>query len=196
MRASAQVASDVGANGPVAVAAAPPQGKLLDQLCDALRSRHFSRRIEQTFCLWVRRFIYFHRLRHPPEMAEREINAFLAHLAIEDKVSTPTQNQALSALLFLYRQGLACEIEDLGETIWAAKSTPTIAYSGRHCAPLLMQSVPTSANRLLEWARDQGSHTFVGASPPELFNRVARAGSAAYLAPIGRHRAGFLDKRG
>ena len=64
MRTSAPVASDVGANGPVAVAAAPPRTKVLDHLCDALRSRHYSRRTEQTYCLWVRRFIYFHRLRH------------------------------------------------------------------------------------------------------------------------------------
>jgi len=119
MRASAPVASDVGANGPVA--AAPPRRKLLDQLCDALRSRHYSRRTEQTYCLWVRRFIYFHRLRHPAEMAEREINAFLTHLAIEDKVRASTQNQALSALLFLYRHVLGREIGDLGEVIRARK---------------------------------------------------------------------------
>lgn len=121
MRASAPVASDSSANGPVAVAAAPPRRKLLDQLCDALRSRHYSRRTEQTYCLWVRRFIYFHRLRHPAEMAEREINAFLTHLAIEDKVSASTQNQALSALLFLYRHVLGREIGDLGEVVRARK---------------------------------------------------------------------------
>ena len=105
----------------MAVAAAPPRRKPLDQLCEALRSRHYSRRTEQTYCLWVRRFIYFHRLRHPAEMAEREINVFLAHLAIEDKVSASTQNQALSALLFLYRHVLAREIGDLGEVIRARK---------------------------------------------------------------------------
>jgi site-specific recombinase XerD len=111
----------LGVNGPVAVSAAPPRRKLLDQLRDTLRSRHYSRRTELTYCLWVRRFIYFHRLRHPAEMAEREINAFLTHLAFEDKVSASTQNQALSALLFLYRHVLAHEIGDLGEVIRARK---------------------------------------------------------------------------
>ncbi len=73
--------------------------KLLDQLREALRSRHYSRRIEQAYCLWVKRFIFFHSVRHPAEMAESEINAFLTHLAVKEKVSASTQNQVLSALL-------------------------------------------------------------------------------------------------
>lgn len=77
--------------------------KLLDQMREALRSRHYSRRTEQTYCHWVKRFIYFHNVRHPAEMSEAEINAFLTHLAVKEKVSASTQNQALSALLFLYR---------------------------------------------------------------------------------------------
>ena len=56
--------------------------------------------------MWVKRFIYFHNVRHPAEMTESEINAFLTHLAVEKHVSASTQNQALSALLFLYRPGL------------------------------------------------------------------------------------------
>ena len=80
----------------------PPKPRLLDRMSEALRSRHYSRRTEQTYCLWVRRFIYFHNKRHPSEMAEPEINAFLTHLAVKEKVSASTQNQALSALLFLY----------------------------------------------------------------------------------------------
>ena len=56
--------------------------------------------------MWVKRFIYFHNVRHPAEMAESEINAFLTHWAVEKHVSASTQNQALSALLFLYRPGL------------------------------------------------------------------------------------------
>lgn len=105
MRAAASVDSDVGANGPVAVDAAPPRRKLLDQLRDALRSRHYSRRTEQTYCLWVKRFIYFHRLRYPAEMAEREINTFLTHLAIEDKVSASTQNRDVSFYTPKHRVG-------------------------------------------------------------------------------------------
>jgi hypothetical protein len=75
--------------------------KLLDRLREALRSRHYSRRTEQTYCQWVKRFIFFHNVRHPAEMAEPEMNAFLTHLAVKEKVSASTQTQALSALLFL-----------------------------------------------------------------------------------------------
>ena len=78
----------------------PP--KLLDRLSGALRARHYSPRTEQTYCHWVKRFIFFHHVRHPAEMAEPEVNAFLTSLAMKGKVSASTQNQALSALLFLY----------------------------------------------------------------------------------------------
>lgn len=89
----------------------------------ALRSRHYSRRTEQTYRQWVKRFIYFHNVRHPAEMAEPEINAFLTHLAVKEKVSASTQNQALSALLFLYRHVIGREVGDLGEVIRARKPT-------------------------------------------------------------------------
>ena len=95
--------------------------KLLDQLRESLRSRHYSPRTEQTYCHWVRRYIHFHNIRHPAEMAEPEINAFLTHLATKEKVSASTQNQALSALLFLYRHVLGREVGDLGEIIRARK---------------------------------------------------------------------------
>ena len=95
--------------------------KLLDQLKEALRSRRYSRRTEQTYCQWVKRFIYFHHIRHPADMAEREINAFLTHLAVKEKVSASTQNQALSAILFLYRHVIGREVGNLGEVIRARK---------------------------------------------------------------------------
>jgi len=79
----------------------PP--KLIDQLTDELRTRHYSKRTEQAYVLWVKRYIRFHKMRHPKDMAEAEINAFLTNLAMDEKVSASTQNQALSALLFLYR---------------------------------------------------------------------------------------------
>jgi len=95
--------------------------KLLDQLRDALRSRHYSRRTEKTYCHWVRRYVFFHNVRHPAEMGEHEINAFLTHLAVKNKVSASTQNQALSALLFLYRHVIGREVGDLGDVIRARK---------------------------------------------------------------------------
>ena len=73
--------------------------KLMDQLHEALRSRHTSRRTEHAYCHWVRRFILFHNVRHPAEMAEPESNAFLTHPAVKEKVSASTQDQADSALL-------------------------------------------------------------------------------------------------
>ena len=97
--------------------------KLLDQLREGLRARHYSRRTERTYCSWVKRFIFFHNVRHPAEMAEPEINAFLTHLAVKKKVSASTQNQALSALLFLYRHVIGREVGDLGEVIRARKAT-------------------------------------------------------------------------
>lgn len=95
--------------------------KLLVQLGNALRSRHYSRRTEQTYSLWIKRFVMFHQMRHPVEMAEREINAYLTHLAVKGKVSPSTQNQALSAILFLYRHVLGKEIGDLGKIIRARR---------------------------------------------------------------------------
>jgi integron integrase len=101
--------------------AIPPKPKLLDQMREALRSRHYSRRTEATYCTWVKRYIFFHNVRHPAEMAEPEINAFLTHLAVKERISASTQTQALSALLFLYRHVLGREIGDLGEVIRARK---------------------------------------------------------------------------
>jgi integron integrase len=100
-----------------------PKKKLLDQLREALRSRHYSRRTEQTYCHWVKRYIFFHNVRHPGEMAELEMNQFLTHLAVKEHVSASTQNQALSALLFLYRYVIGREVGDLGQVIRARKPT-------------------------------------------------------------------------
>ena len=69
----------------------------------ALQARHYSRRTEQAYGHWVARFLHFHQVRHPAEMPEPDINRFLTHLALHEKVSASTQNQALAALLFLYR---------------------------------------------------------------------------------------------
>ena len=81
--------------------AQPP--RFLDQLRDALRTRHYSLRTEDAYVAWARRFILFHDKRHPKDMGTPEVVAFLSHLATEGGVAAPTQNQALSALLFLYR---------------------------------------------------------------------------------------------
>jgi integron integrase len=81
--------------------------RLLDQVRDAIRRRHYSYRTEEVYVQWIRRFIYFSGRRHPAGMGSEEITAFLNHLAGERNVAAATQNQALSALLFLYREVLA-----------------------------------------------------------------------------------------
>src|SRR6266566_3998529 len=100
-------------------AAAKPM--LLEQMREALRSRHYSQRTEATYVQWIKRFIFFHQVRHPAEMAEAEVNQFLTHLAVKEKVSASTQNQALSALLFLYRYVLDHELGQLGNVIRARR---------------------------------------------------------------------------
>ena len=80
--------------------------KLLDQVRDALRLKHYSIRTEQAYVGWIKRFILFHNKRHPKEMGAPEIAAFLTHLAVDLNVAASTQNQALCALIFLYRQVL------------------------------------------------------------------------------------------
>lgn len=84
--------------------------KLLDQVRGVIRRKHYSLRTEQAYCDWIRRFILFHDKRHPSEMAESEITNFLTHLATQSNVAASTQNQALSALLFLYKEVLKREI--------------------------------------------------------------------------------------
>ncbi|MGJ3248125.1 MAG: integron integrase [Elainellaceae cyanobacterium] len=80
---------------------------------DAVRLRHYAYRTEETYVQWIRRYILFHNKRHPKEMGKAEIEAFLTHLAVQKQVAASTQNQALSALLFLYREVLKLEIAEI-----------------------------------------------------------------------------------
>jgi integrase len=84
--------------------------RLIEQLRLAIRRRHYSPRTEKAYVYWARAYIRFHRLRHPREMGPEEIRVFLNHLAIEKQVASATQNQALAALLFLYREVLHTEL--------------------------------------------------------------------------------------
>lgn len=86
----------------------PP--KLLDQVRDKLRVKHYSIRTEQTYVEWIKRYIFFHGKRHPQDMGAHEVEAFLTHLAVAGKVAASTQNQAKSALLFLYREVLEVQL--------------------------------------------------------------------------------------
>lgn len=93
--------------------------RLLDQVREAIRARHYSRRTEESYVAWIRRFILFHGKRHPKEMGSEEIAAFLSALAVKGKVSSSTQNQAFCALLFLYRQVLKIELRRVEDVVRA-----------------------------------------------------------------------------
>ncbi|RJF96513.1 integrase [Noviherbaspirillum cavernae] len=84
--------------------------RLLDQLRESIRYKHYSHRIEQAYVYWVRWFIRFHGLKYPKEMGAAEVEAFLRHLANERKVAASTRNVALSALLYLYKEALVVEL--------------------------------------------------------------------------------------
>ncbi|MGJ8670803.1 MAG: integron integrase [Oceanococcus sp.] len=117
----------------------PPPPKLLDQLREQIRIRHYSVRTEETYVQWVRRFILFHRKQHPRDMGKREIESFLSYLALGKRVSASTQNQAMSALLFLYRQVLGMEPDWLSDVVRA-----------RRPAKLPVVLTPGEVQRILE----------------------------------------------
>src|SRR6476659_11259566 len=79
-----------------------PKAKLLDQVREVLRVKHYALRTEEVYVLWIKRYIFFHQKRHPREMGAAEVQAFLSDLAVNQNVSAATQNQALNALVFLY----------------------------------------------------------------------------------------------
>ena len=103
---------------PVAESGKP---KLLDQVRQRCRVRHLAYQTEQVYVNWVRRFVLFHHVRHPLEMGAKEVGEFLTHLAVEGRVAASTQNQALSALLFLYREVLERDFGWLDDVVRAKK---------------------------------------------------------------------------
>jgi site-specific recombinase XerD len=84
--------------------------KLLEEVRDLIRTRHYSYRTEEAYLNWIRQYILFHGKRHPAEMGAAEVTAFLTHLAVKRQVAASTQNQALAALLFLYKNVLKEEL--------------------------------------------------------------------------------------
>lgn len=96
--------------------------KLLDDVRNVLRVRHYSYETEKIYVYWIRQYIFFHNIRHPKEMGAAEVEAYLTHLAVEKTVAASTQNQALFALLFLYREVLKINLPWLEEFTPAKKS--------------------------------------------------------------------------
>jgi hypothetical protein len=100
---------------------APSKPRLLDQVRAALRARHYSPRTEEAYVAWIRRYILFHGKRHPAEMGAPELTRFLSWLAVDGNVAASTQNQALSALLFLYGEVLDLEVPWLDDVVRAKR---------------------------------------------------------------------------
>jgi integron integrase len=138
--------------------------KLLDQVREKIRLKHYSIRTEQAYVSWIKRFIVFHEVQHPKNMGRREIEAFLSHLAVNRKISASTQNQAFNALLFLYRNVLNKHIDGKIDAIRAKRPgrLPTVmtkdeviavveAMSGVH--QLMAKLLYGSGLRLMECAR-------------------------------------------
>ena len=140
------VAPPVDGTGSEAHPAAPARPpRLLDRLRDAIRVRHYSIRTESAYVDWARRFILFHDKRHPLDMGADEVAAFLTHLAVDRTVAPSTQNQAKSALLFLYREVLAVQLPWLDEVVAAKdKRHLPVVLTATEVRALLQQTSGTT----------------------------------------------------
>ena len=128
----------------------PPlqSSRLLDQVRERVRYLHYSIRTEQAYVHWVRAFVRFHGVRHPAEMGAAEVEAFLSWLAVERKVAVATHKQALSALVFLYRQVLGLELPWLDE-IGRPKSRVRLPVVLAHAEVARLLSLIDAEHRLL-----------------------------------------------
>jgi len=115
--------------------------KLMDQVRQVIRTKHYSYRTEKSYVGWIKQFIMFNGKKHPKEMGEAEINSFLTHLAVKRKVSASTQNQALCAIVFLYKNVLKKDLGEFEGIIWTKRR--------KHIPVVLTRSeVKTILNRL------------------------------------------------
>lgn len=109
--------------------------RLLDRVRHEIRLRHYSVRTEQAYLGWIRRFILFHGKRHPRDMGAEEVSRFLSHPAVEGNVAASTQNQALNAILFLYRTVLKVDLPWLDGVHRAKKPTRLATTTCGACSP-------------------------------------------------------------
>ena len=138
--------------------------KLLDQVREQIRVRHYSIRTEDAYVRWIKEYIFFHKKRHPADMGEQEVSDFLSHLAVNRKVAASTQTQALSAILFLYRDVLKQPLEWMDDIARAKKpSRLPVVFSREEAQSILAQLDGSlwlmasllygSGLRLMEWLR-------------------------------------------
>src|SRR5437899_2121086 len=105
-----------------------PARSLLDRVRDAARRKHYSLRTEEAYVYWIRRFILFHGKRHPRELGTAEITDYLTHLAVDAHVAPSTQNQALSAILFVYREVIGGDVGSLANMERAKRTVRLPSY--------------------------------------------------------------------
>ena len=129
----------------------PKESPLLDQVRAVLRFKHYSLRTEQTYVDWIKRFIRFHGKRHPKHLGPTEVRAFLTHLAVEGQVAASTQNQALSALLFLYGQVLHLDLPYLQDVERARRPRKLPVVLTREEARTLLDALVHPTFSLMGW---------------------------------------------
>jgi integron integrase len=138
--------------------------KLLDQVRNVIRKKHYSIRTEQVYVDWVRRYILFHKKHHPKDMGEKEIAQFISHLATDRKVASSTQNQALNAIVFLYKRVLNIELGDFGHmerakkpqrlpTVMARKEVNQVLFSMSGINQLMAKLLYGCGLRIMECVR-------------------------------------------
>jgi len=131
----------------------PPRPRLLDRVRQALRARHMSRRTEGAYVAWIRRFIFFYDKRHPAEMGAAELTKFLTSLAVDGQVAASTQNQALSALLFLCNLPSRRARQRLGDRARRSRPAPALAPGPGHTQDRADLAVHPDARTLLRRPR-------------------------------------------
>lgn len=123
--------------------------KLLDRVRGVLKVKHYSYRTEQSYVGWIKRYILFHNKQHPDEMGERHVQDFLTHLAVVGKVTASTQNQALNAIVFLYKHVLQKDLGDFSKAVRARHSRrkPVVLTKGE--VHLLLACLTATQNKLI-----------------------------------------------
>ncbi len=170
-----------------------PNSKLLDRVREEVRLRGMSRSTEESYSRWVRRYVLFHGKRHPQEMGTEEVRGFLVHLAVEGDVAASTQNQALAALLFLYRHVLDQQLDDLGKlpaakrparlpTVFTREEARAVLGKLKGRQRLMAGLLYGSGLRLMECLRRQGHR--LRPAPPRRARRQGCQGPRDHAAGL------------
>lgn len=125
------------------------QPKLLDQVRNAIRLKHYPLNTERTYVSWIKRYILYHNKQHPKDMDARHIQAFLTHLAVDRRVAASTQNQALNAIVFLYKHVLHKDPGDFSNAVRAKKpiKLPVVLTKGE--VNLILKCLPKTTQGLI-----------------------------------------------